>query len=447
MAVSKPILILVLCFPLTLFAGPSFAATPETLWPQFRGPQGNGSVTQSLPTSWSEQDKVAWSAEIPGGGWSSPIAVGDRVFVTTAVSSEFERPKGFTDGTRSMGSFYRSKPPQDPVSFEVHCLSLRDGQPLWNKQIASEKPAHKIHPSNSYATESPTTDGKYIFVYFAAIGEVACLDTEGNEVWTRNIGAYPTANNFGTGSSLAFHGGLVFVQCDNEEQSFLVALDAKSGEDAWRTQRDGGTSWSSPVIWKNRERTELVVCGSGGVVAYEPASGNVLWQLSGTGGAFSASPAMDNDRIYFGKSGRNSRGPLIAVDASATGNLDLDSTGTGGVSWVADTSAPGMCSPVVVNGRLFVLSRGVLSCHDASNGDRIFKSRMSGASRVTASLWSAGDKVYALNESGETSVIKVGDELDVVATNLIPGLFWSTPSIVGNSLLIRDAERLHCIRE
>jgi outer membrane protein assembly factor BamB len=201
------------------------------------------------------------------------------------------------------------------------------------------------------------------------------------------------------------------------------------------------------VIWKNRQRAELVVCGSGSVVAYEPGTGNELWKLTGTGGAFSASPAMDEDRIYFGNSGRNSRGPLIAINAGAVGELDLDSAGSGGVSWVADTSAPGMCSPVVVDGCLFVLSRGVLSCHDAKSGERIFRTRMSGASRVTASLWAAADKVYALNESGETSVINVEDQLNVVSTNTIPGLYWSTPSIVGESLLIRDAERLHCIRE
>ncbi len=425
----------------------TFAATPEGTWPQFRGPLGNGTVDQSLPINWGADQKLAWSAEISGGGWSSPVVANGRIFVTTAVSSEFERPKGFTEGTRSMGSFFMSKPPKEPISFEVHCLRLDSGELLWKKQIALQKPEHKIHPSNSYATESPTTDGQHVFVYFAAIGEVACLNVEGEILWTRNVGAYPTSSNFGTGSSLAMHDGLVFVQCDNEEESFLVAMDGKTGEDTWRVARDGGTSWSSPVIWQNRLRTELVVCGSGSVVSYEPGSGAQLWKLTGTGGAFSASPAMDEDRIYFGNSGRNSRGPLIAVDAGASGDLDLEAIGKGGVSWIADTSAPGMCSPVVVDGRLFVLSRGVLSCHDAKTGERVFRTRLPGSSRVTASLWAAGDKVYALNESGETSVINVEDQLNVVTTNTIPGLYWLTPSIAGNSLLLRDAARLHCIRD
>lgn len=437
-------LLLICCTFVTQLA---IAAPPVQQWSQFRGPRGNGVVAQPLPTQWSAGKNVAWSAEISGGGWSSPVAANDRIFVTTAVSSEFGGPKGFGDGVSSMRSFYQSKPPQDPISFEVHCLSLADGKLLWKKQVASRTPLHKIHPSNSYATESPTTDGEHVYAYFASVGVVGCLDLDGNVVWTRDVGAFPTSNDFGTSSSLTMLDGRVFIQCDNEQQSFLCALDASTGEDVWRVERESKTSWSSPVIWQNRKRTELVVCGSGSVTAYEPTTGDVLWTLSGTGGAFSASPAFDDDRIYFGNSGRNSRGPLIAVNAGAAGDLTLDSIGDSGVAWVEETSAPGMCSPVVVSGRLYVLSRGILSCHDAGSGSRLYRTRLPDASSVTASLWAAGESVFALNESGETSVIKVGDELEVVASNSLPGLYWSTPSVVSDSLLIRDAARLHCIRE
>ena len=134
------------------------------------------------------------------------------------------------------------------------------------------------------------------------------MDKAGNQVWTRDLGAFKTGNDFGTGSSLAIHEGLVFVQCDNEEQSFVCALDSNTGDDVWRDARDSRTSWSSPVIWKNRLRTELVTCGSGTVTSYQPSTGEVLWKLTGAGGAFSASPTFDQERIYLGQSGRNSRG-------------------------------------------------------------------------------------------------------------------------------------------
>jgi outer membrane protein assembly factor BamB len=447
MARITALFLLTACVSLNSGLSTEIEDSTSSQWPQFRGPDGNGVATQPHPSQWSASKNLAWSADIVGGGWSSPVAAGDRVFVTTAVSSEFAGPKGFGEGVSSMRSFFGSKPPQEPISFEVHCLSLSDGKLLWKQQVVSRKPAHKIHPSNSYATESPATDGLHIYAYFAAVGVVACLDLDGKVVWTRDIGAYPTSSDFGTGSSLALLDGHLFIQCDNERNSFLCALDTKSGDDVWRVERTGGTSWSSPVIWKNRHRQELVVCGAGNVTSYEPLTGKVVWELSGTGGAFSASPALDADRIYFGNSGRTSRGPLIAVNAGAAGRLSLDSISDKGVAWVARTAAPGMCSPVVVSGRLYVLSRGILSCHDAESGERLYRSRVPDASSVTASLWAAGENLYALNESGETAVIEIGDQFKLVRSNEMPGLYWSTPSVIGDALLIREASKLHCLRK
>ena len=441
---SKPaITLLVVC----CFVAPVTGQETETSWSQFRGPQGNGSVPQAVPTEWSADDKVQWTSPIPGGGWSSPVVASDRVFVTTAVSKEFPGPKGFGDGVASMRSFFQSKPPQEPMSFEVHCLNLSDGKPLWKQVVASQKPAHKIHPSNSYATESPATDGKRVYTYFAAVGLVTCFDLEGTKLWSRELGAYPTSSNFGTGSSLSLDGKHLFVQCDNEEKSFVVALNTETGEDQWRVERAGRTSWSSPLVWHNRVRKEVVVCGSDGVTSYHPETGATLWQYRGRGGAFSASPTADSQRIYFGQSGRNSRGPLIAVNAGAEGELTAESLSPQGVAWTVSSAAPGMCSPVVVGERLFVLSRGIISCHNATDGERIYRSRLRGASSVTASLWAAGDKVYALNESGATSVIAASDTFDVLNSNAIPGLYWSTPAISGNAILLREAGKLHCIRD
>lgn len=432
----------------SLQAGLSMAIedSPSGQWAQFRGPNGSGVATEAHPTQWSASKNLAWTADIAGGGWSSPVVTGDYVFVTTAISTEFVRPKGFGEGVSSMRSFFGSKPPQKPISFEVHCFRLSDGTPLWKKQVASRKPAHKIHPSNSYATESPATDGQHIYAYFAAVGVVACLDLTGEVIWTRDLGAYPTSSDFGTGSSLALLDEHLFIQCDNERKSFLCALDTKSGDDVWRVDRKRGTSWSSPVIWKNRHRQELVACGAGKVTSYEPTTGKIIWELSGTGGAFSASPALDENRIYFGNSGRTSRGPLIAVNAGASGRLSLDSVSAEGVAWVVRTAAPGMCSPVAVSGRLYVLSRGILSCHDAETGERLYRSRIPDASSVTASLWSDGEYLYALNESGETSVIEIGNEFKLVGSNKMPGLYWSTPSVIGDALLIREASKIHCLR-
>ncbi len=413
---------------------------------QFRGPNGNGVLSASLPKDWNDGENVVWSVDIPGGGWSSPVTAGDFVFVTTAVADGEIGPKGFGEGVESMGSFFRSKAPDRPYSFGVHCLNLSDGSLAWKKEIISRKPPFKIHPSNSYATETPVTDGVSVYAYFAAVGVVACLDMDGQPIWTRELGAFRTGNDFGTGSSLALHAGIVFVQCDNEEDSFVCALDTKTGEVVWRDDRDSKTSWSSPVVWKNKVRTELITCGSGTVISYEPSSGKVLWRMTGAGGAFSASPTFDRERIYLGQSGRNSRGPLVAVNAGATGELTFDSVSENGLAWIEESAAPGMCSPVVLDGRVYVLSRGILSCHDAKTGARLYRERLENASNVTASLWASGDKVFTLNESGETSVIKSGGKFDLVGSNSMEGLFWSTPSATATALLIRSSDKLHCIR-
>ncbi len=415
-------------------------------WGSFRGPEGNGVATGKLPTAWSMDSNLAWSVEVPGGGWSSPVVAGGKIFVTTAVAGDGTRPKGFGEGVASMRSHFMGKAPAEPFSFEVHCMSLEDGSLLWKQQIVSKKPAYKVHPSNSYATESPVTDGERVYVYFAAVGVVACLDQTGQAIWQKDVGAYRTSSDFGSGSSLAINDGFVFVQCDNEQKSFLVALNGKTGEEMWKVGRSGRTSWSSPIVWKNKQRTELVVCGAGNVTAYDPNTGTTLWTLTGTGGAFSASPTCDQERIYLGNSGRNSRGPLIAVAAGASGELTLESSGDDKVVWIEDAAAPGMCSPVVIDGRLYVLSRGILSCHNAETGERFYRQRLKNASSVTSSLWAADGKIYALNESGETSVILGGDEFEQLPSNNTPGLFWSTPSVAGQALLLRGAKMLHCIR-
>ena len=425
----------------------SFSTASASDWGQFRGPEGNGVNTKAkLPVTWGEAD-IRWAADVPGGGWSAPIQAGNKIFLTTAVSEEVGRPKGFGRGVASMGSFSRAKPPSEAVAFEIHCLNLEDGALLWKQVVESRKPKHKIHPSNTYATETPATDGQHVYVYFASIGVVACFDLGGKEVWKREIGSFPSGNGFGTGSSLALADGMVYIQCDNDESSFLVAMDAKTGNDVWRVEREGRTSWGTPVLWSNKTRKELVVCGSGFVTSYEPESGEVLWNLTGMGGSFTSSPATDENRIYFGNSGPGSRGPLVAVNAGASGDIDLRAGDAeqDGLAWSVRSAGPGMASPVVVNGYLYVVSSGILGCYDAETGDRVYRERLPEMSSAASSLIGTGDHVYILGEQGKTAVVKVGQDYELVAENLVEGLFWSTPAVVENQLLLRSATQLYCI--
>ncbi len=415
---------------------------PAQDWPQFRGPAGNGVVEKlEHPVEWGNEKNIAWSVELPGGGLSSPIVHGDRVFLTTAIG--MKPPVSFMEGVRDMGP----KKPDAPLQFNVICLQLADGAKLWEKTLVEELPPFPIHASNSYATESPATDGKQLYVYFAAIGKVAAFDFDGNEIWRQDIGAYPTGNGFGTGSSLTTGDGNVFVQCDNDESSFVIALDAATGDEVWKKQRSGRTSWSTPLYWKNDKRAELITCGSGFVIAYDPKTGDELWTMTDIGMSFSASPAADNDHIYFGNSGPRSSGPLVAVSSGMSGSHAFAADAQiENMAWSKMQAGPGMASPVTVGGYLYIPGRGILTCYSTSDGEVVFKERLKLGS-MAASLWAAGDRVFLLDENGKTLVLQTGPELEIVATNQIDDLFWSTPAVAGESLLLRGVKKLYCVRE
>ena len=344
-----------------------------------------------------------------------------------------------------MRRFSGAKPPETPFKFNVICLRVSDGKMLWKQSVANQKPPYVIHPSNSYATESPATDGKRVYVYFAAIGIVAAYDRAGKQIWKRDVGAFPTSNNFGTGSSLSLGDGRLFIQCDNQRKSFLMALDSATGAVLWNKKRSGRTCWSTPSYWRNKKRAELVVCGSGNVISYDPKTGDILWTMTGTDGSFSASPAMDADRIYFGNSGPGRRGPLVAINAGASGTFTL-TAGKPNFAWVADASGPGMASPVSADGFLYVVSRGILSCHDSLTGRLAYRRRL-GATSVAASLWTTKDALYVLDEKGTTYVVRPGAKFELISKNSLPGLFWSTPMVTSNSLLVRGTDRVYCIRK
>lgn len=412
-------------------------------WPNFRGPNGNGVVNKlTCPIEWANDKNIAWTANLSGGGLSSPIVQGEKIFLTSAVGAK--PPVSFSEGVRDM----RPKKPDQPVKFQVTCFDLQDGSMVWEKNVAEKRPEFPIHGSNSYATESPATDGRHLYVYFAAVGTVAALDFDGNEVWKKNIGAYPTGNGFGTGSSLATGDGKVFIQCDNDRQSFVVAMEGETGEEVWRKERTGRTSWSTPLFWKNNRRTEVVTCGSGFVTSYNPATGDELWKIDNIGMSFSASPASDNNRIYFGNSGPRSSGPLLAVNSSMTGMHKFEADkAVENLAWSKMQAGPGMSSPVCVNNYLFIPSRRILTCYDANNGSVVFKERLKLGS-MAASLWAAGNKIFLMDESGKTLVVEAGPKLNIVATNQIDDdLFWSTPAVSGKSLLLRGVKKLYCVRE
>ena len=413
-------------------------------WPQFRGANGGKLAVIEHPTEWSMTNNIAWSIPMTGSGWSSPIVVGDRIFLTSAHSETPTKPKGMSAGVASMRSFRDAKP--GVHRYLVKAIRLADGSEIWSRLVGESVPP-TIHPSNTYATESPVSDGERLFTFFATTGTLAAWDFNGNEIWRRELGTYKSGKGFGTGSSLAMSDDLLFVQFDNDQNSFVAAFDAATGDETWRDNRPAKTSWSSPLIWNNEKGRELIACGSDVVTSYNPKDGLVNWRLSGTQSGFSGSPAVDRTRIYFGTSGPMSAGPLIAVKAGTTGDVPLDNAFQHDkVAWSRTKSGPGMASPVESNGCLYIPgSGGILNCYDAATGERLYRKRVSGMKTVVASLWADNQRVFLLDESGTTHIVKAGPTFELIRKNKIDDLFWSTPAVAGDSLILRGVDRLYCI--
>ena len=248
-------------------------------WSQFRGTNANGVVSEGeLPVTWGPDDHVLWKVSLPGNGWSQPIVWGERIFVTTAETDNQAKPDPkFT--TPNIGE----KAPTD-VSYrwKVLCLDAASGKTLWDRTARDGQPTIPTHRNNTYASETPATDGERVVAYFGMTG-VYCYDFAGNLLWTRDLGTHPTMFGWGTGSSPILFGDKVYIQCDNDEASFLVALDKRTGKDVWRVDRDEQTNWSTPYIWKNKNRTELVTAGGSKFRSYDPESGKLLWSMTGSG--------------------------------------------------------------------------------------------------------------------------------------------------------------------
>jgi outer membrane protein assembly factor BamB len=281
-----------------------------------------------------------------------------------------------------------------------------------------------------------------------------CYDFDGDLVWQRDFGTYETRAGWGTSSSPVIYGGKLFLQIDNQEQSFLLALDAESGREVWRVPRDEATQYSSPIIWQNSNRAELV---AGGMIyrSYDPETGKLLWQLDMAKGRSVASPVADGDRLYVGTEFRNRGGAddgggyLFAVKADASGDVTPAprASTSDGVAWSCADSGIQMASPVVCEGYIYLFERrsSVANCVDAKTGELVYRDRVPGARAFWASPWTFDGKVFALDETGTAYIIEPGPELRVLWTNKIDEQFWSTPAVSNGALFLRGADHLYCI--
>ncbi len=430
--------------------GLTTVSTSAADWNRFRGPHGNSVVDGvTLPTEWAEDSHVAWKVKIPGRGWSQPVVAGDKVFVTTAVAENEEKPKRFDGGFPGDAR----SPLQDEYHWKVYCLAVDSGKILWEDTPYTGKPAQPKHRGNTYASETPATDGERVIVMFGARG-IVCYDVAGNKQWDKSLGVFPMQAGWGTGSSPIIVNDSVIVQCDNEQKSFLVALDKKTGDELWRVDRAEKSNWATPYLWKNKVRTELVVAGGKKMRSYDPVTGKLLWEMTGSGRT-SVSPVGDDellfvDSVYWFQA---SPGRLAAIRAGASGDISLPNEKTlqsKDVAWSIMFKSYRNSSPLLYRDCLYMLeqSGGIVRCFDAKTGKVHYQQRLPESPGFAASPWANDGKVFLLDDAGGTVVIEAGPQYKLLATNrLNDDIVWSSPAVAGDQLLIRGMQHLYCIRK
>jgi outer membrane protein assembly factor BamB len=417
-------------------------------WPQFRGPGSRGiSENKKLPLAWSATQNVEWKTPIPGSGWSSPVVWGDRIFLTSVISSgEEEKVKGglYFGGERPI--------PKEPHTWMVFCLDAKTGKILWQKELAREVPQSSRHLKNTYASETPAVDAERVYFYFGQNG-VFVFDHKGNEVWRREQGPFNTLYGWGTAASPVVQGDLLILVNDNSDASCITALDKKSGKEVWRVPRDEKSTWATPFVWTNKLRTEIVTNGDKRIRSYD-MNGKLLWEMQGPfGQLIIPTPFTAHDLLYVtsGYVGAKHR-PVYAIRPGASGDISLPAGATKSdfVAWYDPAGGPYNPSALVYGDYYYTLfDRGFFTCNDAKTGQEVYsKQRIDPATTAfTASPWAYRDRIFVLSEDGDTFVIQPGREFKVVGKNSLNEFCMATPALVGERLIIRTQNNLYCFRE
>jgi outer membrane protein assembly factor BamB len=423
------------------------AGSVNANWPQFRGPNGACcSRNSNLPETWSATETVAWKTDLPGLSWSSPIVWGDNVFVTAVVGvGESEAPKKglYLGGERPA--------PKSEHEWKVLCLDLKTGKVQWEKTVYRGMPQTSIHLKNSYGTETPVTDGERVYALFGNVG-VFTFTSTGEKVWSKRFEAHKMRNGWGTAASPVLHAGRLFIVSDNDERAEMFALDAKTGKELWRVERDEKSNWATPFTWQNSKRTELITPGSRAVRSYD-LDGKLLWSLKGMSTIDIPTPSADNGLLFVssGYVGDKLR-PIYAIRPGATGDISLKPGETSNefVAWSNPVGGPYNPSPLSYEARLYVLyDRGLISCFDGETGKGLYdRERLPEGLAFTSSPWAAGGHIFCLNESGVCYVLRAGDKFELLHTNKLAedDMCMATPALAGDRLLIRTSARLYCIR-
>lgn len=425
-----------------LFAATGLLTAQASDWPQWRGPEGQGHVLDSgYPSEWSESSHVLWKTSIPGRGWSSPVLMGDQVWVTTAIEKEAspedieERLKANT-GNQPLTLL-------EEVRLHAVCLDRHSGKIVQDVEMLRQSKPQWVHRLNSYASPTPVMEEGRLYAHFGDYG-TACVDTRTGKVLWRNQDLRIMHEN-GPGSSPVLHGDHLIFHLDGSDSQSIAALDKNTGRLAWRTPRTGEMdanpqlqkAYGTPLVLAFNGREELLSTGSNWLYSYDPETGNELWKLSYGQLGFSIvpRPVYGHGMIYLSTSFMRSKLIAVKYDGSAPASIE----------WSYTKGVPKICSPILVGNEIYFVndSGGILTCLDALTGEEIYRERLGGDHNASPIL--ADGKLFFFNREGQTIVVQPGRTFKILQRNQLDGELMATPAAADGSWFIRTDRAVYRI--
>lgn len=410
-------------------------------WPQWRGPLQTGESPVAIaPVQWSSSENIAWKTKIPGRGHSTPIVWGEHVFLTTAIPVGEKLPPKLSGRPGE----HDNLPVDSRYQFAVLDIHRNSGRIAWQKVVHEALPIEAGHQSASLASNSAATDGERLFAFFGSHG-LYCLDFQGNVLWQRDFGMQHSKHGHGEGCSPALYGDYLAINWDHEENSFLVVLDKRTGQDLWRKDRREDTSWSSPIIVSLQGKQQLIVCGTNRVRGYDLLTGDTIWECGGMSSNIVATPVYSHGIVYVGSSYEKRMLMAINIDGARG-----DVTSTAQVLWTRTRGTPYVPSPLLVDQSLYFLThyQNIITRIDGPTGhDAPGPMRLGALGNIYASPVSAAGHIYVTDLAGNTMVITASDVPRVISVNALNENVNASLAIAGKEIFIRGVDHLYCISD
>ncbi len=422
-------------------------------WPQFRGAGAQGVADgKTTPATWDapKMTGVLWKTPVPGLAHSCPVVWGERVYVTTAVSTEAKPAERY-------GLYGDVEPVKDEPKHAWHVMALnkQTGKVVWDRIVYEGTPKTKRHPKATHASSTPATDGKHVVALFGSQGLLVCYDENGKQLWRQDIGVldagwfYDQDYQWGHASSPVIYRNLVIVQADVQKDSYIAAYDLKTGKQVWKTPREELPSWGTPTVYDGKTRAELIANGTKFIRGYDPLTGKELWRIGPMSEIATPTPFVAHELIFV-TSGYAPIQPIYAIRVgTANGDITLKDgkESSDAVAWSKQRGGPYMPTPIVYGDHFYTCSnQGVLTAYNAKTGERVYQERLGGkGGAFTASPVAADGKLYLASEDGDVFVVKTGAKYELLATNPMGEVMMATPAISDGLIFVRTTSHLYAI--